>query len=372
MEQRTILLLDPEMPESEQREVEAIAHDDACLEDPWILVPTGGTSGQRRWAKHTWTTLMNSAQGYLDYFGDSAADAVCVLPLHHVGGMMPLVRAILGKGRISWGGYRSIGHGLHIPPGASVSLVPTQLQRLLSDGQAKDALKQAGRIFLGGALAGPALLETARAADLPLAPSYGMTETAAMVTALKPEQFLNGAKGSGHPLPHVSVEWGETVEFPGAPGGKVRRLGLRSSSLCAGYWPEDHERDESGIWWTSDAAIALTDGSLDILGRLDRVLISGGENVDAAGVEAVLLGLRGVVDAFVWGQPHPEWGEQVVAALEVDDSFEPSTYAAWIEAHLTPAERPKRYLPLESLPRNDLGKLDRRQLALLVDSRGLP
>jgi O-succinylbenzoic acid--CoA ligase len=332
--------------------------------DPAILIPTGGTSGKLRWAVHRWSTLIAAAEGFLQYFGTAAGACVCVLPLHHVGGLMSVVRAWEADETVWFGSYRDLSGDLAIPPGATVSLVPTQLTRLLEDSYATENLRRAGRILIGGAHLDEATCERARAEKLRLAPCYGSTETAALVTALPPFRFLAGQSGVGRPLPHVEICWRENAAAK-ERHPEARRLGLRSDAVCEGYWPPE-PTFERFPWWTSDAGIVDADDNLHILGRIDRVIISGGENVDAERIELLLHDLLpGVLEWTVVDLPDPEWGQRVVAAIVPDPKEPPPTREvldAIARVHLSVAERPKAWYRVAQLPRTPMGKIDLHRL----------
>lgn len=354
---RSVALAAPDAPAADLARMESLLYG-AQFDEPAILVRTGGTTGRIRWARHTWDTLTAAADGFLGFFGEAAASAVNVLPLYHVGGLMSVVRAMRGGGVVRPADYRTIGSSTGIPAGFTVSLVPTQLHRLLEDPAAVHALRPAGRILLGGARADSKLLAAARRAGLPVAPCYGMTETGALVLALTPERFLAGDPGVGRALPHVELVWQAAPVRPELPAG-VRRLGIRSPSLCHGYWPaSENEGFSRDPWWTPDLAVPSPGGDVEIVGRIDRVIISGGENVDAERVEAVLRSFPGVTAVAVIGLPDADWGERVVAVAETGDAFDSARWHAFLRKNLAPAERPKALAEVEALPRTAMGKPD--------------
>lgn len=334
------------------------------LADPCILIPTGGTSGRLRWAVHRWSTLTTAANGFLQYFGTAAGAAVCVLPLHHVGGLMSIVRAWEAEESVWTGTYHELRSDLAVPPGATLSLVPTQLARLLDDSYAMENLRRAGRILIGGAHLDADLRQRARAARLKLSPCYGSTETAALVAALPPFRFLAGQEGVGRALPHVEFVWRENAAAR-ERHPEARRLGLTSEAICEGYWPPE-PGFERQPWWTSDAARIDDGDNLHILGRIDRVIISGGENVDAERIELVLHDLLpGVLEWTVVDLPDADWGQRIVVAMVPDPREPPPTREALdaiARAHLSPAERPKGWFRVGHLPRTSLGKIDLHRL----------
>ena len=138
----------------------------------------------------------------MDFIGLGPYDACCVLPLFHVSGLMQLLRAFLSRGQIAFGDFDALLAG-DFPEFESgslcLSLVPTQLQRLMEQRQTL-RLQRCRAIFMGGAPLSDRLAARARALNLPLVLSYGMTETAAMVAALPTNEFLTGQKQCGTAL----------------------------------------------------------------------------------------------------------------------------------------------------------------------------
>lgn len=159
----------------------------------WILIPTGGSSGHIRFAVHTWETLTAAVQGFQTHFGVKQVNSCCLLPLYHVSGLMQFLRSFLSGGKLAVLPSKPIEQvaDRFDPSGFFVSLVPTQLQRLLKRPEGVDWLKRCQTILVGGAPTWPDLLEQARRHQLRLAPTYGMTETASQVATLKPKDFCS-------------------------------------------------------------------------------------------------------------------------------------------------------------------------------------
>ncbi len=329
-----------------------------------ILIPTGGTTGNPRFALHTWDTLHAAAAGFCRAF-PGPAHSVCVLPLWHVGGLMQLIRALITEARLDLADWQAVEAGRARPErkGAFLSLVPTQLHRLLEDPAATGWLRQFRAVFLGGAAAWPALLERAREARIPLAPAYGMTETAAQVCCLKPDEFLAGRSGVGRALPHARLSVVDDNEQPVA-AGEVGRIRIESEALFLGYEGELGRRGDGYV--TADLGSMDDDGYLTILGRSDGAINTGGEKVRPAEVEAAIRATGLVEDVAVCGRSDPEWGE-VVCALVVTSHFSGEIEAQKRLRPLLAAHKiPRRWVLVEKVPRNALGKLDRRRAEDLI------
>ncbi|HLS27785.1 MAG TPA: AMP-binding protein, partial [Opitutales bacterium] len=153
-----------------------------------ILIPTGGTTGHLRFARHSWKTLSSAAIGFAEHFEVKSIDSLCVLPLFHISGLMQVVRAINTGGTFFPADWKRLERGEipKIDDGFFLSLVPVQLQRLLRQPDLLPWLRNAKALLIGGAATPAPLVEKAAQLRLPLSLSYGSTETAAMVAAQKP------------------------------------------------------------------------------------------------------------------------------------------------------------------------------------------
>ncbi len=344
---------DREQVRSQCRELSAVGGS--------ILVPTGGTSGSLRLAVHRWETFVRAADGLKDRLGGGPISSFCVLPMWHVSGWMQAVRAVVTGGQwipSSWRQLRESGFQREALPAAetTLSLVPTQLEQVLKAGREGLSFLQDFRgIFLGG---GPwrskASQALCRETELPILLSYGMTETAAMVTLQSAEDFLSGHLTAGRPLPHaeVRIEDGE--------GDGTGRIAIRSTALFSGYAGRSFGL-EGGWFLTSDRG-RLVSGRLDVLGRIDRVILSGGENIDLEVVESALRRISGVVEALAFGVPDPLWGERLEAAVVLNPGTPAHSraIAEGLERHLPPEFRPKGIRVVKEIPLNAAGKRDPR------------
>ena len=340
---------------------------------PGVVVMSGGSSGGRRWCLQPRRHLDASATATATWLHDIGMDPCrCLvlnpLPIHHVSGLMPWWRAR------SWGVPHHrlppelmkqpgelLRHCRDLPEwsnrGALLSLVPTQLGRLLSDPAGQAFLGEMRVIWVGGASLPQPLAEQARAAEIPLAPCYGATETAAMVTALSPQRFLAGDSSCGAPLSDVELR----LAVDGA-------LEVRTQRLAVGSWREEQPdvllpvADSMGWWRSGDRA--EINGGLVICGRLDTALSCGGETVFPEQLEARLMreirlaGLP-VETVLLLGVEEPEWGQRLVALVRVSDSAVLEQMAA-ITADWPASERPRRWVLCPELAPTDAGKWQRQ------------
>jgi O-succinylbenzoic acid--CoA ligase len=317
-----------------------------------IHIPTGGTSGKLKFATHTWKTLSESVYGMQQHFNVNQINSFCTLPLHHVSGLMQYLRSYLTNGQfISWD-WKQLEQG-HFPDieleSFFISLVPTQLQRLIN----QPKLKQFKTILLGGAPTWESLLTIARQKELPIALTYGMTETASQVTTLLPSEFLAGQINVGRPLPHVKIQILNDRNEICLPN-EMGQVQIQSKSQML---------DVENIC-PDDLGYLDPNGHLHIIGRSTDKIITGGENVYPSAVEALIRATGLVKDVCVIGVPDEIWGQRVVAAW-TGDMGEDFTKADWSgSTH----QYPKQWIQLAQLPRNAQGKIDRSQLLQLIES----
>jgi o-succinylbenzoate---CoA ligase len=356
----TMFLCDQNWGHSEHDQLDAILAREPSRVDPekgWLCVPTGGTSGSLRFARHDQDTLLAATKGFLKHFGLKRVNAVGVLPLHHVSGFMAWARCAFTGGRFVDWDWKRLEAG-ETPPDTGgkdwvMSLVPTQLHRIMGHPNVLEWLRTFKLVFVGGAPAWSSLLERAAAERLPIALTYGMTETAAMMTALKPRDFLAGKRNVGKPMPHVSVAL--------SPSGALQ---IQGKSVFRGYYPDWTDSD---IFLTEDLAEIDAKGSVNILGRRDSMIISGGKKIAPAEVEAALLASGFVADVAVLGMPDPEWGQRVVACMPepLPEGAEPRLDAL-LRDSLASYKRPRRYVIVRPWPRNEQGKVNHEALRKAV------
>jgi O-succinylbenzoic acid--CoA ligase len=305
------------------------------------VLATSGSTGAPKAAVLSWRALRASAAACL-YRLDVRSDDrwLCCLPLHHVAGLQVLVRSdLMGVAPVVHDAF-SVDAVAAEREVTLVSLVPTMLRRLLDAGA---DLRHLRRILLGGASPGAALLADARRAGLDVMTTYGMTETA------------GGCVYDGRALDGVDVR----LEEDG-------HISLRGAVLFDGYRLQDDLTAavlSDGWFRTEDLGRWSGDGRLEVLGRSDDVIITGGEKVAAGWLAALLESHPAVAEAAVTGRPDPDWGQRVVAFVVATAT--PPTLAdlrdfvrSQAPAHTAPAE----LVVVDDLPRLASGKVDRRAL----------
>lgn len=323
-----------------------------------LVVGTSGSTGSPKLALLTREALAASATATHERLG-GPGQWLLALPAHHIAGLQVLVRSVLAgtepvamdlTGGFSAAGFTAAAAGLG-QGRRYTSLVPTQLGRLLDSDEGVRALRRFDAVLVGGAATAPGLLERARAADLTVVTTYGMSETA------------GGCVYDGVPLSATRVRLG-------AEG----RLLLGGATLALGYLgrPDLTEAafstDADGTRWfaTDDVGHRDASGRWRVDGRLDDLVNTGGLKVAPRLVEEAVTGhVPGVAECVVVGVPDPQWGEVVCAAVVLRPGSRAPSVAGLREALrgiLPDHALPRRVAVLPALPLRGPGKPDRAAL----------
>ena len=280
------------------------------------------------------------------------------LPLAHVGGLSILIRCLGARQTVvlpdppDVGGPRLASCIERTVP-SLLSLVPTQLARLLA--LPSFSLPPSVRVVLvGGASSSQTLVDAARRRGWPLRLTYGMTEACSQIAT------ETASTGGFRPLLGMEVE---TLQ------GVIR---VRGPALLSGYLRAGRLHgalDADGWFSTGDTGEVLSDGSLRVTGRADETIISGGENVCPAEVEAALVEHPGCREACVIGIADSEWGQKVVAVVRLAPPTSLQQLDTWVRSRLAAYKCPKQIFSLDPLPLTPSGKVDRGRIRCWVQER---
>jgi O-succinylbenzoic acid--CoA ligase len=329
--------------------------------DARCVVFTSGTSGPARPVVLSGGNVAASASGSQRRLENGRGDRwLCVLPLNHVGGLSVLWRSAREGGTVVLEERFEPSRAAALLASGGIafaSLVPVMLRRVLDEHPGPFPGVRA--VLVGGGPTDPALLERARRAGLPALQTYGMTETTSQVATESPAGAGRRRGSAGRPLEGFEVrvlgEGGSSM-----PPGTVGHLEVRGPAVAVGYLDEPPR--PPGEWLrTGDLASVDGDGYLFVAGRADDVIVSGGENVQPAEVEAVLREHPGVADVRVYGEPDPEWGRRVVAELVLapGSHLDPEALAAHARGRLSGFKVPRRWAVVGEIRRGEMGKAGR-------------
>lgn len=358
---------------------------------PAVIVATSGSTGRPK--KTVLTTEALTASGRATERATSGPGQwLLCLPAHYVAGAQVLARSVLAgtapalmePGPFTPEGFARAASGMNHET-RYVSVVPTQLQRILDPAdaaphrEAVNALARFDAILVGGSALSPTLAQQAGAAGLTLISTYGMSET------------CGGCVYNGRPLDTVRIRTvpdaaaDNLSHFTSPPGhGPAEgRVWLGGDVVAGGYLDDprqtgEHFRVIDGQRWyrTDDLGRSAEDGTVSVLGRTDDVINTGGVKVSAGVVAAALQEHSRVRQAFVVGVPHPEWGRAVAAVLVLRggllDTPLKRELVTTVRERLGAPAVPKYWRRIAELPLLSTGKPDRRAATRLFDTPGAP
>jgi len=335
------------------------------------IIFTSGTSGRPRGALLSHGNHVASADAWAAVLRPGPHDRwLACLPLFHVAGLAIVVRA----GR--WGVPLEVmdrfeAHGVvsRIEAGIShLSLVPTQLEQLMVVLEGRNVPHTLRAILLGGGPIAARSLRRARDAGLPVLTTYGLTETSSGVAVGGADADSLADPSALRPLPGVDIRIGESAGQDGRTDEDgIGPILVRGPMVFEGYVDDrDATVDQRADGWLRSGALGRLDaaGLLHVADRREDLIVSGGENVYPAEVEAVILEHPAVMEAAVVGRPDPTWGSVPLAAIVLAPgaAIGDATLERHCRERLAGFKVPVRWFRRASLPRNEAGKLLRREL----------
>ena len=343
-------------------------------DDLAAILYTSGTTGRSKGAMLTHGNLLSNAQVLKKYWGWKPGDVLIhALPIFHVHGLfVALHGALINGSKMIWLAKFDPQLVVKKLPEATVFMgVPTLYVRLLAEaGLTRQACRRM-RLFIAGSA--PLLIETFnewhKRTGHTILERYGMSETA-MLTSNPYEQPQGDERRGGtvgFPLPGVSLR----VRGDGAallPAGEIGGIEVEGPNVFAGYWrmPEKTKEEftEDGFFRTGDVGLIDHRGYVTIVGRSKDLIISGGYNVYPAEIEGSINEMHGVAESAVVGVPHKDFGEVGVALViaKPGTTPDPQKILAELKSTLANFKIPKQCFVVEELPRNAMGKVQKKLL----------
>ena len=375
----------PSLDAAQESDVDLhMTHDPA---DVLAIVYTSGTTGQPKGAMLTVGNFWWSAIGSVLNLGTRDDDRwLACMPLFHVGGLAILVRsAIYGITAVVHDGFdaEAVNAAIDDEGVTIVSVVAVMLQRMLDARQDSRYPASLRCVLLGGGPAPRTLLERCARAGVPVAQTYGLTETTSQLCTLAPADALRRLGAAGRPIypNELRIAADGHDAAPGEPG----EILVRGPVVTAGYSgrPDATARAITDGWLhTGDIGSIDDEGYLYVLDRRDDLIITGGENVYPAEVENALLAHPWIIEVGVVGAPDDTWGQRVIAVVRLTDAAGTDGAAidtelrAHCRARLAGYKTPREIrLATSDLPRTASGKLRRsviREQIIAPDVTGTP
>ncbi len=340
-------------------------------DDLAALLYTSGTTGRSKGAMLSHNNLLSNAGALVDLWEITREDRLIhALPVFHTHGLfVALNTSLLAGAQVRLMQTFDLDAILNALPGSTLLMgVPTFYTRLLADDRFTKALTGNMRLFVSGSA--PLLADTHKEFETRtghrILERYGMTETN-MITS-NPLHGERIAGTVGYPLPGTQVRITNPETGEHLPAGEIGMIEVRGDNVFRGYWnmPKKtaEELRETGFFLTGDLGIQTEDGRITIVGRAKDLIISGGYNIYPKEIEDILNEIEGVDESAVFGIPHPDFGESVVAAIVPEPGHSPDMAAikGILEAQLARFKHPRDYILLEELPRNTMGKVQKNVL----------
>ena len=340
-------------------------------EAPCALLFTSGTTGPPKGALLPVRAFEASAVGSAELLGTNADDVwLACMPLFHIGGLSILARAAIAGSRVRvHDGFDAAAVARDLDAGVvtGASFVATMLARVLElrgDARAPASLRN---VLLGGGPCPAPLLERAVGLGYPVAPTYGLTEACSQVATRPPGDASRSLHAGLVPLPGVGVRVVDADGKDLAPG-EAGEIAVRGDILMDGYVgaPEATAGAMRDGWLhTGDVGVLDTAGRLEVLDRREDLIVSGGENIVPADIEAVLLEHPAVREAAVVARPDAEFGARPFAFVVFEPGGAPAgaePLRTFCRARLAGYQVPAGFEGCDELPRTAAGKLIRAEL----------
>jgi O-succinylbenzoic acid--CoA ligase len=323
-----------------------------------LCIATSGSTGAPRIVPLSYVNLAASVAASRNRLENGPDDRwLATLPLHHIGGLSVLLRSFEAGGTVILTPFGTDTASVIDRAAPTIaSLVPTMVHRLLEDDP--DSLAAIGIVLAGGARLSRQLVARAIASGVRLLPTYGMTETASQIATAVPGSPLATGDVVGPPLDGFSV----SIRTPEglAQRGEVGVIEVEGPAVFNGYLGST---PRAGAYRTSDLGFVDDAGSLGVIGRIDDVVMTGGENVSLSRVASAIEVLPGVRDVVVVGVPDPEWGTTICALIDVEPGSHLGAVLDGLSPSLPKFAMPKRVVsggvPLLGNGKHDISAVQR-------------
>ena len=323
-------------------------------DDIATIMLTTGTTDLPKAVQLTYNNFESSCNNWNNFLNFNNKDNfLCCLPIHHIGGLAVLVRALIYNFSIHLAesfNSKLLYQLLNKNSITLVSLVPTMLDRIIKESNGLASLKKTRAILLGGGAASESLLNKCLKNKIPIVKTYGMTETCSGIVGLWIDQKPSKKHFSGYPFSDVSIK---IINDEIIISGPMVMKGYLNGS------------ESNGIHNSKDIGWMDEEGILFIEMRRKDLIISGGENINPKEVEKILIAIDNISDVCVVGIDDKEWGQKVIAYISLHNpsiSLKKEKIKNILLKNLSYYKIPKEFITLKHIPRNEIGKINFNEL----------
>ncbi|MFF2449185.1 o-succinylbenzoate--CoA ligase [Neobacillus sp. NPDC058068] len=342
--------------------------EEICLSQICTIMYTSGTTGNPKGVMQTFGNHWWSSVGSALNLGYNEGDSwLCSVPLFHISGFSILMRSVIYGMPIVLHERFDVEQTIADISGKKVtimSVVGTMLSRIVEKLEDRRLPEHFRCMLLGGGPAPLPLLQACVKKDIPVFQSYGMTESSSQIVTLSPEYSLKKLGSAGKPLFPAQLKIVDDNGLP-AEAGEAGEIIVKGPNVTPGYLNRQEATEEkfhAGWFSTGDIGYLDKEGFLYVLDRRSDLIISGGENIYPAEIEATLLAHPGVAEAGVTGINDAKWGQVPIAFIVKNNTVSEDELRQFCLERIAKYKVPKAFYFIEELPRNAAKKLLRRQL----------
>src|SRR3990172_8482575 len=330
-----------------------------------IIMFTSGASGKPKAVELSFSNLIQSAKIGNKYLKQTKEDRwLASLPFYHIGGFSIIFRALIFGTEIILPNnlkLQSIIQTINQLKPTLISLVSSQMSELLKNNIHPD--DELSHVLLGGGFIDSNLMSEALHKGWNVSKVYGSTETSSFVTVLSPDEFKVKPESVGKPIPpnEIIIYDENRNELPNNTEGEIA---IKSPAVMKGYLKDDTATKNklfNGVYLTGDIGYKDPEGYIHVVNRRSDLIVTGGENVNPAELEEMIMKFSKVKEVCVFGIDDVTWGQKIAAVIvsQTSEKFEIEELEDFLKNKIASFKIPKQIFFVDELPKTELGKIKR-------------